>query len=309
MRLGAGAGFYCTVTDDKMVRLAAFGWLEEQVGIHGDVLPRPLLQAGFDFKGNRVPLLGPQGIFKPAVMSGMPLSITTSPNSPYDDLIGEDRFFTYKYRGTDPQHHENKGLRLAMETQTPLIYFRGIVPGQYFAEWPVFVVGDDPARLSFTVAADERHVLDLPPSQQVETDVRRAYVTSLTRRRLHQAGFRQRVIEAYQRMCAICRLKHAELLDAAHILPDVHPKGEPVVTNGIAMCKLHHAAFDQNIMGIRPDLVIEISTSVLAEIDGPMLVHGLQGFHGAGLQIPRNSAQRPDAVFLEERYELFRAAG
>jgi hypothetical protein len=36
-----------------------------------------------------------------------------------------------------------------------------------------------------------------------------------------------------------------ELLDAAHILPDGHPKGEPVVPNGLALCKLHHAAFDR----------------------------------------------------------------
>lgn len=50
-----------------------------------------------------------------------------------------------------------------------------------------------------------------------------------------------------------------------------------------SLCKLHHAAFDQNLMGIRPDVVIELSTTVLKEIDGPMLIHGLQGFHGACL--------------------------
>jgi hypothetical protein len=59
------------------------------------------------------------------------------------------------------------------------------------------------------------------------------------------------VLRAYRDCCAVCRLRHEELLDAAHILPDGHPRGEPVVRNGLALCKLHHAAFDRHILGIR----------------------------------------------------------
>jgi putative restriction endonuclease len=98
-------------------------------------------------------------------------------------------------------------------------------------------------------------------------------------------------------------------LDATHILPDSNALGEPVVPNGIALCKLHHAAFDQNIIGVRPDLVVEISMKVLEEIDGPMLIHGIQGFHGSTLGVPRRSDLRPNEEFLEERYQLFRNAG
>lgn len=291
---------------DATTRLAAFAFLEEAVAVHGEVLPRGLLSTGFVRNGRRVPLVGPQGIFKPAVMSDMPLSITTAPQGPYDDSIDDNGMITYRYRGTDPTHHENRGLRRAMETQTPLIYFHGIVRGQYFAAWPVYIILDDPENLSFTVAHDAVHALRESGGEPAAVAGRRAYVTGLTRRRLHQAGFRQRVIEAYRRMCGVCRLRHAELLDAAHILPDAQG-GAPVVPNGIALCKLHHAAFDQNIIGIRPDLVIEISSGVLDEIDGPMLLHGLQGFHGAPLTVPRARQLRPDSALLEERYELFRA--
>jgi hypothetical protein len=70
---------------------------------------------------------------------------------------------------------------------------------------------------------------------------RRQYVTQVTQRRLHQEGFRLRVLKAYRDCCAVCQLQHQQLLDAAHILPDGHPKGEPVVPNGLALCKLHHA--------------------------------------------------------------------
>lgn len=299
---------------DERVRLAAFDFVARQVEIHGDVLPRRILQDGFTFEGIRVPLMGPQGIFKPAVMRDMPLTITTAPlvpgkERPYEDEIGAGGFINYKYRGIDPQHRENTGLRRAMQSQTPLIYLFGVVPGYYMPVWPVFIVGDDPATLTFTVAVDEAHKLVAPTEPGPVTEARREYVTRLTKHRLHQAGFRERVIHAYQESCSVCRLRHHQLLDAAHILPDSHPKGQPVVPNGLALCKLHHAAFDSHIIGVRPDLVIEVSTTVLEEIDGPMLIHGLQGFHGSTLKVPGQEALKPNPEFLEERYELFRAAG
>jgi putative restriction endonuclease len=107
----------------------------------------------------------------------------------------------------------------------------------------------------------------------------------------------------------MCRLRHEELLDAAHILPDTHPLGLPTVSNGLALCKLHHAAFDVNIVGVRPDLVLEVRHDVLAEIDGPMLQHGLQGLQGNRLVVPHAVTNQPNAAFLEERYEQFRQAG
>jgi putative restriction endonuclease len=94
---------------DLRVRLAAFEWLNEQVEVHGDVLPRSLLEQGFVFEGQRVPLVGPQGIFKPQVC-GLPLSITTIPGGQYaDKMSGSD--LRYSYRGTDPRHPDNVGLR------------------------------------------------------------------------------------------------------------------------------------------------------------------------------------------------------
>jgi putative restriction endonuclease len=137
-------------------------------------------------------------------------------------------------------------------------------------------------------------------------NARRQYVTATTRLRLHQRSFRDRVLRAYQERCAICRLRHQELLDAAHILPDGHPKGEPVIPNGLALCKLHHAAFDKNILGITPDLKVDLRLDILQEEDGPMLKWGLQHFQGTDLHVPRIKELRPDRGFLEERYALFR---
>ncbi|MFC1678807.1 HNH endonuclease [Elusimicrobiota bacterium] len=298
---------------DHRVRLAAFAFLTEQRQLHGEVLDRTLLQKGFEFDGRRVPLMGPQGIFKPAILPEMPLSITTVPvihnqPRPYEDEVGPDGLLRYRYRGQDPQHRENVGLRRAMQTRTPLIYNFGVVKGRYMPVWPVFVTSDNPASLTFSVAIDDAKSLAMDAAVNAEqgVDARRQYVTGLVRHRLHQRAFRDRVLDAYREQCAICRLKHEELLDAAHILPDSHPKGDPIVPNGLALCKLHHAAFDRNILGIRPDLKVEIRLDVLNEEDGPMLRYGLQGFNGALLKVPRVKGLRPDPEFLGERYDIFR---
>jgi putative restriction endonuclease len=300
---------------DRQVRLAAFQHLELLTQRYGDTLPRSALADGFDFRGERVRLMGPQGIFKPSILgSGIALTITTAPavegrTARYADELGADGLLRYRYRGTDPSHHENVGLRRAMAERVPLIYFHGVSPGSYVAQWPVFIVGDDPTSLTFTVAVDDPLALrpDLEPGPVDEAQ--RRYLTRMARQRLHQAMFRERVMRAYRSSCTICSLRHRELLDAAHILPDSHPMGEPVTSNGLALCKLHHTAFDVGIIGIRPDLVVEVRRDVLEEIDGPMLRHGLQGFEGGRLLVlPRREADRPNPEFLAERYETFRDA-
>jgi putative restriction endonuclease len=239
------------------------------------------------------------------------LSITTVPEipgkeRPYDDEPTYDGVH-YRYRGNDPSHPDNAGLRRAMVEHVPLVYFHGHRPGLYHAEWPVFVVGDDPSQLTFTILTAD--VSDLEPTGTVADAPRRAYLATLMTRRLHQSLFSVRVLDAYEETCAVCRLRHRELLDAAHILADKHPLGEPVVPNGLALCKLHHAAFDADILGVRPDLKIEVRHDILHEVDGPMLKVGLQGFDGQAITVPRHRALRPNVDFLAERYERFRKAG
>ncbi len=139
---------------DLSIRMTAFQWLAEQTALHGDyVLPRTLLQTGFLYNGERVPLVGPQGIFKPKLME-LPLSITTAPKGPYDDTYETGESLLYRYRGEDPQHRDNISLRKAMEQSRPLVHFFGLVPRQYLAVWPVYIVGDNPSALTFQVVVE-----------------------------------------------------------------------------------------------------------------------------------------------------------
>lgn len=296
---------------DSAIRLVAFDWLKEQTTIHGDVLPRKTLEHGFIFKSERVPLIAPQGIFKPRVLD-LPLSITTAPRGPYDDSFDEKGLLIYKYRGTDINHRDNVGLREAMQEKKPLIYLHGVVPGKYLVTWPVFIIGDDKEAMAFRVAVDEIQAVQIGESDGFETteanEIRRAYITSKVKIRLHQRSFREKILEAYQTQCALCRLRHPELLDAAHIIPDSYPEGAAKISNGISLCKFHHAAYDSLILAISPDYIVLIRRDVLLEKDGPMLQHGLKNLNGINIVLPKHKIDWPDRDLLDMRYQQFNNA-
>jgi len=297
------------VDHDWAVRQRAFRFVEELSARHGDVLPYRELQRGFLFDDELVSVVGMPGIWKPRQLD-LPVSIRTGIDDPYGDEIDASGFLSYRYFKSDPGHPDNAGLRRCMHETRPLIYFRAVAEGRYVAVWPVYIVSDDPGSLTFTAACDDPAVVDPTISLEIEKGARRRYAAHVAMTRLHQAKFRQQVLTAYRHRCTLCRLKHDGLLDAAHILGDRHERGDPVVSNGLAMCKIHHAAFDNNILGIRPDHLIEINSKVLEERDGPMLRHGIQEMHGGRLVVlPRRPDQRPDPERLEERYEQFRAVG
>ena len=94
-------------------------------------------------------------------------------------------------------------------------------------------------------------------------------------------------------------------MDAARVIPDSDPDGEPVVQNGIALCKIHHAAFDHFFLSIRPDYRIEIRRDVMVERDSPMLKHGLQGLDGQQIELPSQIRLRPSVRMLGQRHQKF----
>jgi len=298
--------------DETSIRLAVFQWLRERERFNGGIFPGTVLNAGITLYGQKVTLKGATGIWFPAGFR-IPLSISTSNKGPYDlDEIGNDGMLTYAYRGTDPNHRDNAGLREAHRTRTPLVYFKEVHAHRYQAIWPVMVLEDHPNALCVKAAIDPayaelRTANDFESIEASPLDLRR-YAWTQTRQRLHQSAFREVVLAAYDRHCAICRLNHPELLDAAHIIADSEDNGVPVVSNGLSLCKIHHAAYDLDIVGVTPDYTVHIREDILSEHDGPMLRHGLQELDGTKLILPRHEAERPDRSRLEERYRRFLSA-
>lgn len=299
------------VDEDLLLRNAAFAYLD-RLALEGSTPVRQADLAGFLFGGEPVRLMATQqGIWKPKSLEAA-LSIrtvfTADPSqAPYADAVGSDGFLRYKWRGDNPAHPDNKSLRRAMQLGLPLIWFQGVATATYFPVYPVQLIAEEPQQRQFVVSLDEESARLRRELSMEDPELVRAYAERVVKVRLHQPLFRQRVLVAYANQCSICRLRHAPLLDAAHVLADAEG-GEPVVTNGIAMCKIHHAAYDVDIFGISPDYKVGVRPDVLEEIDGPTLRYTLQAIDGSPIQLPAKHSARPDRELLAARWRRFQEA-
>lgn len=289
---------------DDELRAVCFRTLDALRAQFGEELPyRGVLERRFSWRSRSVPFLSVQkGIFRAAAQTGpAALAVQTSASSPYRDSETDDGFL-YDYRAGRLDQADNRALRAAFELGVPLVYYVGTRPGWYRVEYPIYVLEDHP---------DERQVLLSPgrrtasgAARTIEDALERRYAVIEVRGRLHQSRFRARVLPAYQDQCAVCRLKERRLLDAAHIVGDAHERGEPEISNGLSLCSIHHRAYDQNLVGVTPDYVVEVAPRLLDDEDGPML-ELLKDAHGRPVVLPRRSAWRPDRERPALRYDRF----
>ena len=311
---------------DTRIRLAAFAHVRKLERENGGILVGSDLYRGFEFEGERISLASPRGIFKARQMTLL-LSICTSRpkrgrQTWYDEqlqaprqLFSESERIDYSFQGKDqdkdPNSHDNQLMREACELRLPVLYFLGIKPGRYMANL-AYLEDWDPGALKVQIVfahpdriGEIQERLDAAaPADAPE----RRYALQECRQRVHQPVFRAALIDAYRGRCAISGLPEERLLDAAHIVPDRDPElGQPVVANGLLLSKIHHAAFDQNLIGITPDCRLEVSERLLEQNDGPMLAL-LTELSGRSIRLPRRAQDRPDPERLELRYEQFRAA-
>jgi putative restriction endonuclease len=245
-----------------------------------------------------------RGIWNPRDMLAT-LSVISNPSGPYADMHVGESLFAYDYRAGSIDG-DNKKMRRAYELKLPIILLRTIQPGVFVPVFPVYVVADDTANRQFVLALDEslRWVSDPLHLKPIE----REYAERAIKQRLHQPEFRGRIMLAYNQSCTVCELKHGKLLDAAHIIGDDKKHGLPVVENGLSMCKIHHSAYDANLLGISPDGAVRINTELMDEVDGPMLQHGLQEMDGRHITLPKRHADQPSKDRLAERFEEFLTA-
>jgi putative restriction endonuclease len=303
---------------DWRLRLAVFDRVSSLKREPNDLVSARDLNLGIEFEGQHVPIWNQQrGIYRPAVLGkgGAALTIvTTAPKigkpAPYDDHLGEDDdWIAYRYRGTDPFTFDNVALQRAGELQRPLLYLVGIRPGEYDPLFPAYVVDDDPSTLTAHVSIGAPVSVRQPISEVAANfAIERRYHTIAVKQRLHQRKFRELVLAAYKERCAMCNLGHTSLLDAAHILEDRDERGRPEIPNGVALCNIHHSAYDANILGISPDYLVHVKEAILAEHDGPMLRYGLQALQHQRIQLPKSIEHRPRLDYLADRFDRFRAA-
>jgi putative restriction endonuclease len=304
---------------DAQLRQAAFDHVNRLAALRGSVLDSADLATGFEFVGDRIALINPQrGIFKPRQMEHLLSIRTVFPRRGgrvwYDDqrdahrqIYAGDDVVEYAFMGTDPNSPDNRWLFDAAQHQIPVIYFLGTSPGRYQPIIPTFIVGWQPEHLRVQLAFGAlvgASVQAAPPDAP-----ERRYALREVKARLHQASFRDAVLAAYRGRCAISHIPEPRLLDAAHIVMDADEQlGQPIISNGLPLTKLHHAAFDAQLIGIDPNYRIHVSDRLLEIHDGPFLDFGLKGIAGTLIDRPRRLEDRPDRDRLALRFEQYKKA-
>jgi putative restriction endonuclease len=316
---------------DDSLRAAAFEHVRSLKQAHGTIAAAQLA-SGFAFRGERIPLINPRrGIFKPRSMRRL-LSIKTVFPKPggkvwYDDqreihrlIFGADETFGYSFMGEDPDAADNRLMREAMLEQVPIIYFVGIAPARYDVVIPTYIVGWDATALRAEIAfgVEERIAQRAAPKagtsdpgalyrEAAPSPQERRYALRTVKQRLHQTCFREAVLAAYRGRCAFSGLPEPLLLDAAHIVADRDEDwGQPMVTNGLPLSKVHHAAFDAHLIGVDPDYRIHVSDRLLVRHDGEIL-RALKALNGMAIRLPRREQDSPNRERLEIRFAQFKA--
>lgn len=326
---------------DRRLRDEAFGYLRRlQTRTGGPVSQSDLCGStcGFRFENRSFALKHPQrGIHKPTTFEAA-LSFSTTHKPPnrrrYDDAAGPDGYLRYKWQRTDPDEYTNAALRKACARGIPLIWFHGIVANVYLPVFPVWLVHEEPDEHQFVVALDDVQRERWQAANVVDLAEYRRNAAAAASAAIHRPVFRARVLAAYESRCAICRLPYERLLDAAPIRRDTDG-GELIVPNGISLCRLHHGAYDTDLLGINADYRVEVRRDVLAECSPPSesailrpaegsiqgrvaradsssargtALGALGKSHRSVLDVPANSSALPDRELLAERFERFRRA-
>lgn len=143
---------------------------------------------------------------------------------------------------------------------------------------PLHNTGEDiVATVEDLVAASvetEREFLD---ADHTEAGAARRYDLVQIMRAFREARFRPEVLRAYSYRCTVCQTA-LKLVDAAHIIPVAHLGSTEGVDNGLALCRLHHAAYDNALLGVRSDLSIITNPALVTKLRALGLIAGWEEF-------------------------------
>lgn len=133
-----------------------------------------------------------------------------------------------------------------------------------------------------------------------EVQAQRRYRLVETMRAVRDAQFRPAVLQAYSNQCALCPIS-LNLVDAAHIIPVMRPRSTDDVTNGLALCRLHHAAYDNGLVGVKSNYSILLNPRAVSRLRNLGFLHGLDEFKALlrdRIRHPAEQEVRPKPEYL-----------
>lgn len=136
---------------------------------------------------------------------------------------------------------------------------------------------------------------------QITNQERREVIASF-KRKYREHDFRSRVLAAYASTCAFCGVQ-LKLVEAAHIIPVAADSSTDETINGIALCSLHHKAYDLNLLSFDESYRIEISSAAIAELHRLNLIGGLASFQTgikSAIRLPADKRDYPNPLYISE---------
>ena len=136
----------------------------------------------------------------------------------------------------------------------------------------------------------------------------RREVIATIRRKVREQDFRRRVLAAYGHQCAMCGVQ-LRLVEAAHIVPVAEPSSTDETRNGVALCSIHHDAYDRNLVSFTERYRIEVSNASEGELRGAKLLGGFLPFKAAlrpAILLPADTRDHPNPIYIRRSRELRR---
>jgi putative restriction endonuclease len=125
------------------------------------------------------------------------------------------------------------------------------------------------------------------------------------KKKIRDNSFKSRVLTSYTNRCAFCGMQ-LKLIDAAHIVPVQHD-GTDETSNGIALCALHHRAFDRNLVTFNADYQILTNNNHFNKLTEIGLDGGAKKFVDdlrAVIHLPPTVSDRPHVDYINYANEV-----
>lgn len=149
--------------------------------------------------------------------------------------------------------------------------------------------------VDLTIASPEEIRAFLDESENENQAARRVDLVEVIRL-YRDYRFKPQVTRAYRHKCAMCQYA-LKLVDAAHIVPVAYPGSTDEVTNGVALCRLHHGAYDNGLVGIQSDYSIVVNPDAESRLRQLRLETGIDDFKARlppRIIVPSEQEVRPD---------------
>jgi putative restriction endonuclease len=134
-----------------------------------------------------------------------------------------------------------------------------------------------------------------------EVAEKRKFAVLSTKRALRALDFGRRVLGAYGHQCAMCGMQ-LRLIHGAHILPAAHEDSTDQTSNGVALCALHHRAYDRALVTFDPLFKVNVNEQMVNKLKTDDRAAGLASFCKylrPLLIVPPDKKDRPAEKFVK----------